>query len=147
MGGNAMSIVARMKKRRADFSATLARGPGVNAFEELLKLYWADANDLADIVFDNLEAVGIGPEPLEAEKKCAVETVRTVARNELGQLAPLLADEARDFDMIVTAIIDRAFEARLAERRRDALLGPLVGPAREPKSGWRNVNQRWTADR
>lgn len=120
MGSDAMSIVERMKKRRANFSASLARGLGDEAFGQLLNLYWADASDMADIFFDNLAAAGIGPEPLEAEKKNAVETVRTVARSELSQLAPLLAEEARDFDMIVTAIIDRAFEARFAERQQAA---------------------------
>jgi hypothetical protein len=122
-----MSIILQMKKRRADFNATLAHGLGVETFEQLLKLYWADARDMADIFFDHLVAEDISRECFETEKNTAIETVRTVARNELNQLAPLLAAEKGDFDMIVAAIIDSAFERRLSERRHEAAAeDPLV---------------------
>ncbi|QBR72159.1 hypothetical protein CU048_13760 [Beijerinckiaceae bacterium] len=122
-----MSIILQMKKRRARFSATLAHGLGVETFEQLLKLYWADARDMADIFFDHLVAEDISRECFETEKNTAIETVRTVARNELNQLAPLLAAEKGDFDMIVAAIIDSAFERRLSERRHEAAAeDPLV---------------------
>lgn len=116
MGGGAVNIQKRMKNRRTDSSVPLSRVDwatrrlkGCSNFTGPMRAIWLT-------FFDKLGTAEGDLEPFEADKKDAVETVKTLARNELGQLGALSRDEAREFMMIVTSIIDIAFEARHAER-------------------------------
>jgi hypothetical protein len=58
MGGDAMRLTARIKKRRADFWEALG-DDGNNGIEELLKLYWWWGSDTADFFFDKFVLAGL----------------------------------------------------------------------------------------
>ena len=57
MGGDAMRLTERIKKRRADFWAALG-DDGNNGIEELLKLYWWWGSDTADFFFERFVPAG-----------------------------------------------------------------------------------------
>ena len=75
MGGDAMRLTERIKKRQADFWAALG-DDGNNGIEELLKLYWWWGSDTADFFFDKFVPAGLSLENLEAEEKNAIGTMR-----------------------------------------------------------------------
>ena len=116
MGGDAMSLTERIKKRRARFWAALG-DDGNNGIEELLKLYWWWGSDAADFFFDKFVPAGLSLENLEAEKKNAKGTMQTAVRDDVNQLPRLLKAQRRDMDRLAVSMADEAFDARVAERR------------------------------
>ncbi len=116
MGGDAMSLTDRIKRRRADFWAALG-DDGNNGIEELLKLYWGWGSDAADFSFDKFVPAGLSLENLEAEKENAIGTMQTAVRHDVSQLPRLLKAQRRDMDRLAASMADTAFDARLAERR------------------------------
>jgi hypothetical protein len=127
MGGDAMRLTERIKKRRADFWAALG-DDGNNGIEELLKLYWWWGSDTADFFFDKFVPAGLRLENLEVEKKNAIGTMQTAVRDDVTQLPRLLRAQRRDMDRLAVSVADAAFEARLAERRDSAVLAGEAGP-------------------
>ena len=95
MGGDAMRLTERIKKRRADFWAALG-DDGNNGIEELLKLYWWWGSDTADFFFDKFVPAGLRLENLEVEKKNAIGTMQTAVRDDVTQLSRLLKAQRRD---------------------------------------------------
>jgi hypothetical protein len=125
MGGDAMRLTARIKKRRADFWEALG-DDGNNGIEELLKLYWWWGSDTADFFFDKFVLAGLSLENLGAEMKNAIGTMRTAVHNDVSQLPQLLKAQRRDMDRLAVSMADAAFDARLAERRHyEVLARPL----------------------
>ena len=115
MGGDAMRLTERIKKRQADFWAALG-DDGNNGIEELLKLYWWWGSDTADFFFDKFVPAG-RLENLEAEEENAIGTMQTAVRDDISQLPRLLKAQRRDMDRLAVSMADAAFDARLAERR------------------------------
>jgi hypothetical protein len=125
MGGDAMRLTARIKKRRADFWEALG-DDGNNGIEELLKLYWWWGSDTADFFFDKFVLAGLSLENLGAEMKNAIGTMQTAVHNDVSQLPRLLKAQRRDMDRLAVSMADAAFDARLAERRHyEVLARPL----------------------
>jgi hypothetical protein len=116
MGGDAMRLTERIKKRQADFWAALG-DDGNNGIEELLKLYWWWGSDTADFFFDKFVPAGLSLENLEAEEENAIGTMQTAVRDDISQLPRLLKAQRRDMDRLAVGMADAAFDARLAERR------------------------------
>jgi hypothetical protein len=116
MGGDAMRLTERIKKRQADFWAALG-DDGNNGIEELLKLYWWWGSDTADFFFDKFVPAGLSLENLEAEEENAIGTMQTAVRDDISQLPRLLKAQRRDMDRLAVSMADAAFDARLAERR------------------------------
>ena len=116
MGGDAMRLTERIKKRQADFWAALG-DDGNNGIEELLKLYWWWGSDTADCFFDKFVPAGLSLENLEAEEENAIGTMQTAVRDDISQLPRLLKAQRRDMDRLAVSMADAAFDARLAERR------------------------------
>ena len=121
MGGDAMRLTERIKKRRADFWAALG-DDGNNGIEELLKLYWWWGSDTADFFFDKFVPAGLSLENLEAEKKNAIGTMLTAVREDISQLPRTVKAQRRDMDRLAVSVADAAFDARLAERRHYVVL-------------------------
>ncbi len=128
MGGDAMSLTERIKRRRADFWAALG-DDGNNGIEELLKLYWWWGSDAADFFFDKFVPGGLSLETLEAEKENAIGTMQTAVRDDVSQLPRFLKAQRRDMDRLAASMADAAFDARFAERRRQLAYSRESGDA------------------
>jgi hypothetical protein len=111
MGGEAMNLEERMKKRQADFFAAHERDPD-NGIHELLIMYRGCGSDGADIIFEIFAPADVDPEHLEDEKKI----VLGIVRRGFAKLPRLPDAPQRKLDELAADAIKIGFDARLAER-------------------------------
>ena len=104
----AMSLIERIKKRRADFLEALERDPD-NGIRNLLIMYRGCGSDGADIIFEI--SARVDPENLEDEKKI----VLGIVRRGIAKLPRLPDAQQRKLDELSAAAIEEGFNARLAQ--------------------------------
>ena len=85
-------ISERIKKRRAVFVSTFDDAPPEAKLEMILKLYWHNAIDTAQVFFGSIDAnvpVGVHRKFVQSEQQFAMDELIGAARDEVNQLPGL----------------------------------------------------------
>jgi|ERR1035437_605461 len=133
-------ISERIKKRRAVFVSTFDDASPEAKLEMILKLYWHNAIDTAQVFFGSIDAnvpVGVHRKFVQSEQQFAMDELIGAARDEVNQLPGLPEVSVHDLHGLVSVTIWKAFEDRLAELRGLVPVGRTMSLAKRLRAAKR----------